>query len=325
MSPSTGILLINLGSPTGTSEAQLRAYLREFLSDRRVIDRRGPLWWLVLNGIILRKRPAVSARAYRAIWDQTGNQAPLVAITRKSARQLAQKLGPQVVVDWAMRYGARPIGARLAALVAQGCSRVLLAPLYPQYAGATTATALDVAYRALEDMVAQPSIRTLPPYFTHPAYIAALAASIRQSQQGARADRVLVSFHGLSRQTIAGGDPYQAQCEATYQALEATLEPDNIPLTLCYQSRPGRGDWIGPHLEEELARLGGEGVRSVAVVAPGFAADCLETLEEINIRARATFLAAGGERFTYIPCLNDSAPGVDLLAILIREQAVGWL
>lgn len=325
MALRTGILLINLGSPTGTGEAELRTYLREFLSDRRVIDRHGPLWWLVLNAIILRKRPARSALAYQAIWDQTCNQAPLVAITARTAAQLGAAFGSQVTVDWAMRYGARPIGARLAALVAQGCTRILLAPLYPQYAGATTATALDVAYQALADMPVQPTIRTLPPYPAHPTYIAALASAIRQGQNQARADRVLVSFHGLSRQTIAGGDPYQVQCEATYQALTAALATDNIPLTLCYQSRPGRGDWIGPHLEEELERLGQEGARSVAVIAPGFAADCLETLEEIDIRARATFLAAGGEYFHYIPCLNDSAPGLDLLERLIREQAVGWL
>jgi len=325
MTARTGILLINLGSPAGTSEGELRAYLREFLSDRRVINRRGPLWWLVLHGIILRKRPARSARAYQAIWNQDTNEAPLVAITRNTARGLATALGGEVVVDWAMRYGARPIGGRLGALVDQGCTRILLVPLYPQYAGATTATALDVAYRALMRMPAQPSIRTLPPYPTDPTYIAALAAAIRQSQQQARADRVLVSFHGLSRQTIAAGDPYQAQCEATYQSLSATLETDNIPLSLCYQSRPGRGDWIGPHLEEELARLASEGARRVAVIAPGFAADCLETLEEIDIRARAAFLAAGGERFDYIPCLNDSAPGIGVLTDLVRQQAAGWL
>ena len=324
MPPRIGILLINLGSPTGTSEAELRTYLREFLSDKWVINRRGPLWWLVLHCIILRKRPARSARAYRAIWNHDADAAPLVAITRATAEQLGAAMGPGVVVDWAMRYGARPIGTRLQALVAAGCGRILLAPLYPQYAGATTATALDVAYQALANMPAQPAIRTLPPYSTHPAYIAALAASIRTAIQVQRPGHLLVSFHGLSREVIANGDPYQAQCEATFQSLSAALETDSPPQSLCYQSRPGKGDWIGPHLEEELYRLARGGVKSVAVIAPGFAADCLETLEEINIRARAAFLAAGGESFTYIPCLNDSAAGVALLKQMVDEQIAGW-
>jgi len=324
MQPRTGILLINLGSPVGTSQAELRAYLGEFLSDKRVINRHGLLWWLVLHGIILRKRPARSARAYQAIWNQELDEAPLVTITRATAEKLGAAMGAGVVVDWAMRYGARPIGERLTALEAQGCRRILLAPLYPQYAGATTATAQDVAFGVLAQMGAQPALRTLPPYPTHPAYIAALAGSVRAAIADRRPDRLLVSFHGLPRDVIAAGDPYQAQVEATFQALSAALEPDSPPLSLCYQSRPGRGDWIGPHLEEELVRLAEDGTRNVAVIAPGFAADCLETLEEIDIRARATFTNAGGKGFVYIPCLNDSDAAIALLAEMLSQQSAGW-
>ena len=323
----TGILLINLGTPEATSFWPMRRYLKQFLSDPRVIERRGPLWWLILNGIILMKRPKTSGRAYDRIWNHDRNESPLKTITRAQAEGLAEYLASHegIVVDWAMRYGAPPIAQAVARLSKAGCTRLLLAPLYPQYAAPTTATALDAAYAALGKLRHEPAIRTLPPYFSHPAYIEALRASIAPTLKAAKAPPFLVlSFHGLPEEFIARGDPYQEQCETTARLLGKALGLDADNWILTYQSRPGRGRWIGPHLEEVLAEKARAGVHSVCVASPGFSADCIETLEEIDIRARQTFLENGGQSFTYIPALNAGHEGLRLLNTLVTEQIDGW-
>ncbi len=328
MDRRTGVVLINLGTPEGTGFAPMRRYLRQFLSDKRVIDRSGLMWWLILNGIILTRRPAKSGRAYAQIWNRERDESPLKTTTRSQAEQLDARLRPLGVrVDWAMRYGQPSIGAAIERLGDRGCTRLLLAPLYPQYAGATTGTALDAAFDALARLAHPPALRTLPPYYDAPAHVAALAETLRRHLDGLgwRPDAVLLSYHGLPEAVIAAGDPYRAQCEATTRALRAAL-PDDMPaLIQCYQSRPSRGRWIGPHLEEELARLAGEGARSVAVMTPGFAADCVETLEEVAIRGRQEFLRCGGKNFTLVPCLNDAPASIAMLETLLLENLSGWL
>jgi protoporphyrin/coproporphyrin ferrochelatase len=307
----------------------MRRYLKQFLSDPRVIEKRGLKWWLILNGLILTRRPRKSGRAYRKIWNTERDESPLLTVTRATSDKLGAQLSDQhdIIVDWAMRYGQPSIADALDRLCAQGCDRVLLAPLYPQYAAPTTATALDDAYRALATLRHQPAIRTLPPYHDQPAYIEALRDSIQAHIRtaGWQPDAVIASFHGLPQAFIENGDPYQRQCEDTVARLRSALGPIGERLTLSYQSRPGRGVWIGPHLEEELVRMAGQGVGKVMVVAPGFAADCLETLEEIDIRARQTFLAAGGLRFAHIPCLNDTPAAIALLASLTGRQLQGLI
>ncbi|HVL30344.1 MAG TPA: ferrochelatase [Sphingomicrobium sp.] len=320
--PRIGVLLINLGTPDAPEPGAVRRYLAEFLSDRRVVEIPPIAWQPILRGIILRTRPKKSAHAYRQIWTEHGS--PLAAITRRKAIALQQRLGEAAIVRHAMRYGSPSIGAELTSLKAQGCERILLAPLYPQYCAATTATANDKAFEVLAGLRWQPAIRTLPPYHDDPAYIGALQASIERQLAGLdfAPERLLLSFHGMPERTLRLGDPYHCHCRKTARLLGDRLA---IPVEVAFQSRFGRAKWLEPATDAVLAGLPGNGIKRVAVAAPGFSADCLETLEELGIRGRDQFLAAGGERFALLECLNDSDEGMNLLEVLARRELAGWL
>lgn len=320
--PKIGVLLINLGTPDEATPAAVRRYLAEFLSDRRVVEIPALAWQPILRGIILNTRPRKSAHAYRQVWTERGS--PLAAITRAQCEALAALLEGTAMVDHAMRYGRPSIGDRLAAMKADGCERILIAPLYPQYCAATTATAIDAAAAALSRMRWQPAIRTLPPYFDDSLYIEALRKSVDQGLAGLdfTPQLILASFHGMPTRTLRLGDPYHCQCQKTARLLGERLD---TPVEISFQSRFGRAKWLEPSTDATLRQLPGRGIRSIAVVAPGFAADCLETLEEIAIRGREAFLGAGGEEFAYLPCLNDSDVGMQMLASLMRRELAGWI
>lgn len=317
-----GLLLINLGTPDAPDPPAVRRYLAEFLSDRRVVEIPALVWQPILRGIVLRTRPRRSAHAYAQVWREDGS--PLAAITRAQAAALADGFGPRVIVDHAMRYGRPAIADRLGALKAAGCDRILIAPLYPQYCAATTATANDAAFAALARMRWQPAIRTLPPYHDDPAYIAALKASIERGLMALdfAPDAIVASFHGMPQRTLDLGDPYHCQCCKTARLLGEALGRD---LVVAFQSRFGRAKWLEPATDATLAALPAKGVKRVAIVAPGFAADCLETLEELALRGREGFMAAGGADFAYLPCLNDSAEGMEMLRSILQRELEGWL
>ena len=317
-----GVLLINLGTPDAADTRAVRRYLAEFLSDRRVVELPRLIWQPILRGAVLTTRPRKSAHAYRQVWREDGS--PLAAITRAQCAALQGAFGADVLVDWAMRYGRPAIGERLQALKDAGCERILLAPLYPQYCAATTATANDKAFLALAGMRWQPAIRTLPPYHDDPAYIAALAQRIEAELAALpfTPDTIVASFHGMPKRTLALGDPYHCHCQKTARLLADALGRE---LTIAFQSRFGPAKWLGPATDLELIRLAQEGKRRVAVVAPGFSADCLETLEELAIRGRESFLSAGGTDFAYLPCLNDSAVGVEMLRSIVTRELAGWV
>ncbi len=316
-----GVLLTNLGTPDAPDAKAVRRYLGEFLSDKRVVELPALAWQPILRGIILRTRPKKSAHAYAQVWREDGS--PLAAITRAQSAALARAWGPDVMVDWAMRYGRPSISDRLAALKAAGCERILLAPLYPQYCAATTATANDKAFAALARMRWQPAIRTLPPYHDDPAYIAALATLVEAELAALpfTPDAVIASFHGMPKRTLKLGDPYHCHCQKTGRLLSDAL---NRELIVTFQSRFGPAKWLEPATDTTLAALPGKGVKRVAILAPGFSADCLETLEELSIRGRETFMAAGGTDFAYLPCLNDSPPGVAMLRSILTRELAGW-
>jgi ferrochelatase len=320
--PKIGVLIVNLGTPDAADVGAVRRYLAEFLSDRRVVEIPPILWQPILRGIVLTTRPKKSAHAYRQVWREDGS--PLAAITRLQAKALEGAFGDGVIVDHAMRYGRPAIADRIAALKAAGCERILVAPLYPQYCAATTATANDRVFAALATMRWQPALRTLPPYYDDPVYIDALRQSVEQSIAALDfvPDAVIASFHGMPQRTLELGDPYHCHCRKTARLLSDALGRD---IVTAFQSRFGRAKWLQPATDETLAELARKGVRRVAVVAPGFSADCLETLEEMALRGRETFLEAGGEHFAYLPCLNDSASGIDLLRYLIGRELEGWL
>lgn len=317
-----GVLLINLGTPDAPDAQSVRRYLAEFLSDRRVVEIPQLLWQPILRGAILITRPKKSAHAYQQVWMPEGS--PLAVHTRETATRLQQAMGEHVMVDWAMRYGNPAIAERLARMKAQGCERILLAPLYPQYSAATTATALDAAFAALATMRWQPAVRTLPPYHDDPAYITALKDAIagHLAALDFAPDALLASFHGMPERTLRLGDPYHCQAVKTVRLLAEALP---LPVHLSFQSRFGRAKWLEPETEATLTKLVKNGVRNIAVVTPGFAADCLETLEEIAIRAKEVFLAQGGEKFAFLPCLNASAEAITLYQRLIGRELSGWV
>jgi ferrochelatase len=317
-----GVLITNLGTPDAPDAPAVKRYLAEFLSDKRVVEIPALAWQPILRGIILNTRPRKSAHAYQQVWREDGS--PLAAITRAQAAALNDAFGPDVIVDWAMRYGNPSIPDRLAALKAAGCERILLAPLYPQYCAATTATANDRAFETLQKMRWQPAIRTLPPYHDDPAYIATLAESVRTSLANLdfEPQAIVVSFHGMPQRTLALGDPYHCHCQKTARLLAEALNRDVI---IAFQSRFGRAKWLEPATDTVLKALPANGMTKVAIVAPGFSADCLETLEELAIRGAADFRAAGGTNFAYLPCLNDSEGGIHMLATLLRRELAGWL
>ncbi len=319
--PGIGVLLINLGTPDAPEPKAVRRYLKQFLSDPRVIEIPRLLWQPILRGAILPSRPRRSARLYRQVWTKEGS--PLAAITARQAKALAGAFGDNVLVDFAMRYGRPAIGERIDALKAAGCERILIAPLYPQYCAATSATANDAAFAHLRRLRWQPALRTLPPYHDDPAYIAALKASV-EGGFGAldfEPQAILASFHGMPERTLLLGDPYHCQCQKTARLLGEALGRD---LLVGFQSRFGRAKWLSPATEAVLAELPARGISRIAVVAPGFSADCLETLEELAIRGRATFLAAGGSHFAALPCLNDSPAGISMLRTLLSRELEGW-
>lgn len=316
-----GVMLVNLGTPDAPDTKSVRRYLGEFLSDRRVVEIPAPLWQPILRGFILNTRPQRSAEAYRAVWSDEGS--PLAAITRRQAAALQARLGDAALVDWAMRYGQPSIPDVLRRMFEAGCDRLLLAPLYPQYCAATTATANDKAFAVLRAMRWQPAIRTLPPYYDDPLHIDALARDIASGLAGLPFDpqALLVSFHGMPARTLDLGDPYHCQCQKTARLLGTALGREVI---VTFQSRFGPAKWLEPATDETLAALPAKGVKRIAVVAPGFSADCLETLEEVAIRGRETFEEAGGTDFAYLPCLNDRSVGMEMLEALIRRELQGW-
>jgi ferrochelatase len=317
-----GVLLINLGTPNAPEPGAVKLYLKEFLSDPRVVEIPQLVWQPILRGIILNTRPRKSARAYKEVWTAEGS--PLAAITARQAKALAGAFGPDVLVDHAMRYGQPAIAATIDSLKARGCTRILLAPLYPQYCAATTATANDAAFAHLRHLRWQPAVRTLPPYFDDRGYIRALAASVEQGVAGLgfEPQAIVASFHGMPQRTLELGDPYYHHCRKTAQLLEEALGRE---LVTAFQSRFGRARWLEPATDATLAKLARSGVGKVAVIAPGFAADCLETLEEIAMRGRETFLEGGGSDFAYLPCLNDSVTGLEMLRTLVARELAGWI
>ncbi len=320
-----GVLLVNLGTPDAPEPGAVKRYLAEFLSDRRVVEIPPIAWQPILRGIILNTRPKKSAGAYAQVW--TGDGSPLAAITRRQAEAMQAALGDAARVDWAMRYGTPAIPERLQALMDGGCERVLLAPLYPQYCAATTATVVDKAGEKLRTMRWQPSLRTLPPYHDDPAYIEALATDLgRQLDALAFEPEVLLlSFHGMPERTLDLGDPYHCHCRKTARLLEAALERPGLRLRTSFQSRFGRARWLEPATDAVLAEEARGGTRRLAVAAPGFSADCLETLEELALQGREQFRAAGGEHFAALACLNDSPAGLAMLETLLRRELSGWI
>jgi ferrochelatase len=328
MVDKVGILLVNLGTPEATSYWPMRKYLKEFLSDPRVIEAKGPIWWLIFNGIILTRRPKKSGRAYAKIWNTELDESPLKTITRSQAEKVAAHYenNAEILVDWAMRYRNPSIPDKIEQLMANGCDRILIFPLYPQYSAATTASVMDKVFDTLKTMRRQPTVRNVAPYYEHPSYIEALADAVRNHHATLdwTPEVTIASYHGLPQSFINRGDPYQSQCERTHELLRNALELDENQLILTYQSRSGRTEWLGPDTEHTLKSLALNGVKNVTVVTPGFASDCVETLEEISIRAADTFLHAGGLYFSLVPCLNDSVSSIKTLCGLTDANIHGW-
>jgi ferrochelatase len=324
-----GILIMNLGTPDGTGYWPLRRYLKEFLSDRRVIETNPLLWWPILNLAILTRRPFLSGKAYKAIWNKEQNESPLLTVTRAQWEKLSSEFArqPRLVVDWAMRYGNPSIKSRLDYLRSQGCDRILLFPLYPQYAAATTATACDKAFDALKEMRWQPSIRVVPPYYDDPAFIDALAVSLRRGLVNLdwEPEAVVASFHGLPVEYVRKGDPYYSHCVRNAQLLREALGWGEDRLLYTFQSRFGRAEWLKPYTAQTIEDLARKGVKRVAVITPGFSADCVETLEEIAIQGAEIFHEHGGEKFAALPCLNDAPESIAMLSGIIRRELSGWI
>jgi len=325
-----GVLLVNLGTPDATDYWSMRRYLKEFLSDRRVIEENPIKWWLILNLIILTVRPGRKGRDYDKIWNRARNESPLKTITRLQSDKLEEMLGKvdrRIRVDWAMRYGNPSIRSRLDALVAQDCERILLVPLYPQYAAATTATVCDETFRALTRMRIQPSLRVAAPYYAEPAYIDALAGSLNAelAKLKFKPELIVASFHGMPEDYVAKGDPYYSHCAETTAMLRKKLKLDENRLLMTFQSRFGTAEWIKPYTDATMKSLGERGVKNLAVIMPGFAADCLETLEEIAMENAEIFKHAGGENFAAISCLNDSDPGMAVIRDVVLRELKGWI
>ena len=326
--PKIGVLLLNLGTPDATDYWSVRRYLSEFLSDRRVIETSPAIWQPILQGVILSVRPQKSGANYERIWDKTENDSPLRVITMRQTAELQRRMGEGVLVDFAMRYGKPSTRSRIEALQQAGCQKILLAPLYPQYSATTTATANDKAFDALKKLRWQPAVRTLPPYFEEPAYVGALARSI---DEGVKAlpfepDVVLTSYHGMPQLYLERGDPYHCQCLKTTRLVREHLGWPAEKLKVTFQSRFGPTKWLQPYTDATLMELGKQG-KKVAVLAPAFSVDCIETLEEIAITGKEQFEHAGGkgEDYAYIPCLNDSPGGMDMLESVVRRELSGWL
>lgn len=322
-----GVLLVNLGTPDAPTPAAVRRYLAEFLSDPRVVEIPAIVWKPILHGIILTTRPRKSAHAYSQVWTDEGS--PLAVITSAQARLLQDRLGRDVQVSWAMRYGNPAISAEVRALKDAGCDRILVAPLYPQYSGATTATVADALADALREMRWQPAIRMLPAYHDDPAYIAALRDDLSRQIAALSFDpeMLLLSFHGMPERTLQLGDPYHCHCRKTARLLAESLQPafPQLRIETSFQSRFGRAKWLEPATDAVLAKEAASGTTRLAIAAPGFSADCLETLEELAICGREQFLSAGGQDFAALSCLNDGDAGMEMLEQLVRRELAGWL
>lgn len=326
--PKVGVLLVNLGTPDTADAKGVRIYLREFLSDPRVIENNGLIWQIILNGIVLQIRPARKAKDYLKIWNTEKNESPLKTITRAQAEKLAASIAEKnVIVDWGMRYGNPSLKSRIDVLTAQGCDRILVVPLYPQYSASTSATVIDKVASALKDMRAQPTVRFTPPYYDEPSYIDALAASIERhlATLSFKPEAIIASFHGMPQSYIDKGDPYQVQCVATIDALRKRMGRDENSLMLTFQSRFGYQKWLQPYTDQTIERLAKDGVKKITVATPGFSADCLETLEEIAGENAEIFHHAGGEDFSFVPCLNDSDEGMDVIRQLVLRELQGWI
>jgi ferrochelatase len=325
-----GVLLVNLGTPDAPDAKAVRRYLKQFLTDPRVIEKRGLFWKLILNGVILPIRSRRKARDYRRIWNNDKNESPFKTITRSQAEKLAsilQPLGKHVIVDWAMRYANPSIASRLEALIARGCDRLLVMPLYPQYAAATTATVADEVFRYLMTLRRQPALRILPAYYDDPYYIEVLSSSLKAELKGLpfAPDVILLSYHGMPKDCVLKGDPYEAQCVRTTELLRAQLGLDEEKLMMTFQSRFGRARWLEPYTIATVKALAKKGLKNLVVLTPGFSADCIETLEEIAIENAHVFKRYGGENFTAIPCLNDSEAGMLMIWQLAMRELKGWV
>jgi len=325
-----GVLIVNLGTPDAAEPEAVRRYLKEFLTDPRVIEKDSLLWKLVLNGIILPLRSRRKARDYQKIWNREHNESPLKTITRSQAEKLAailEPLGKHVFVDWAMRYANPSIPSRLEALIGRGCDRILVMPLYPQYAAPTTATVADEVFRVLMRQRRQPALRIMPAYYDDPYYIEVLASSLKAELKALpfKPDVIVASYHGMPLDYVRKGDPYQSQCERTTELLRAQLKLDEDELMLTYQSRFGRDRWLEPSTIARVEALAKKGVKNLVVITPGFAADCLETLEEIAVENARVFKRYGGENFAAVPCLNDSEAGMLMIWQLAMRELKGWV
>ena len=325
-----GVLLVNLGTPDATNYWAMRRYLKEFLSDRRVIEENRFKWWLILNLIILSVRPGRKGRDYDKIWNKERDESPLKTITRSQSDKLEEifeKLDKRVRIDWAMRYGNPSIRSRLEALADQNCERILLVPLYPQYAAATTATVCDEAFRALARMRFQPALRVAAPYYAEPAYIDALAASLNAelAKLKFKPDVIVASYHGVPESYVEKGDPYVQHCAETTRLLRQKLKLDEERLVMTFQSRFGKAEWVKPYTDATVKSLAEQGAKNLAVITPGFAADCLETLEEIGMENAEIFKHAGGQNFAAIPCLNDSVGGMAVIRDVVTRELKGWI
>ncbi|HCQ82114.1 MAG TPA: ferrochelatase [Rhodobiaceae bacterium] len=322
----TGILLVNLGTPESPDAKGLRPYLKQFLSDRRVIETSPIIWQPILRGIILNTRPRKSARAYAKIWNKETDESPLRYFTRTQAEKLHERFGDGLEIEWAMRYGAPSIADKLAALKARGCERISVIALYPQYSASTSASVYDDVFRALLDMRWQPAVRTAAPWHDMPAYITALAASVRAHYKTLdwKPDVLVASFHGLPQMYFDKGDPYHCHCAKTARLLREKLKLPEDRFKLTFQSRFGPTKWLEPYTDKTVEDLASDGTKKLAVITPGFVSDCVETLEEINIELRETFEAAGGTHFTTVPCLNDAKGGVTLLEKIVKREISGW-
>ena len=324
-----GVLLVNLGTPDGYDKKSMRRYLKEFLSDRRVIETPKVIWWPLLNGIILNTRPAKSGALYKSIWNEKRDESPLRTFTRAQGQHLAERFSKHdhLIIDWAMRYGKPSIAERLDHLHKLGCERILVFPLYPQYSAATTATVNDKAFEALMDMRWMPALRSVPPYHDDLAYIDALATSISQhlASLDFEPEHIVASYHGIPKSYFDKGDPYHCHCQKTSRLLAEKMGWKDGYLLTTFQSRFGPEEWLQPYTDKTVERLAEEGIKRIAVVNPGFASDCLETLEEIAGEVRDEFIDNGGEQFSHIPCLNDSTASIDMLEAVIRRELGGWI
>ena len=328
----TGLLLVNLGTPDGTDTPSMRRYLKQFLSDRRVVEVPRLLWWLILNGIILNIRPRKSGDAYERIWLKEGpDGSPLRKYTRLQAEHIAKRFGADkdqrddLMVSWAMRYGNPSIPSQLERLRQAGCNRFVIIPLYPQYAASTTATVNDEVFEWALKQRWQPAIRTAPPWHDHPTYISALAQSVKDSLGDKDPEKLMVSFHGIPQRYFVQGDPYHCHCMKTARLLREELDWPKERYQVTFQSRFGREPWLQPYTDETLEAFGAEGTKSLAIMAPGFVADCLETLEELAMEGKEQFQETGGGDYHYIPCLNDSAVGLKVIETIVRENLAGWV